>query len=881
MTLIADAVSAALVHSLWQNAIVAILFWLALSALAQRSANARYAVSCAALAVMVVVPIVTTGVLYPRSLPRDVTVTTIVASPAPVSSAPISVASTQVTGGLQRANWIPWLQAWALPVWLIGVVVFSLRFVLASAHAIRLKRRTEPADEALASMVSALAARLGVARSVTVLTSTIAGSPATLGWIRPVILLPPATALGITPRQLEALLAHELAHVRRHDYFVNVLQMMAETVFFYHPAVWWASRRIRVERELCCDDIAIDSCGDALGYAQALACVARLRLATAEMAIGSSGGPLLRRVQRVLGTTSAGTTVSPAWLIATVFVIAVVVMLTGAGAQGLTPGTQTSVMKEGVLRGLVIDAQSGAPVSGASVYAQYITGIENPIPCGIDDCTSTDKAGEPVPMYRQSTGSDGRFEIRGVRQGEYFVGATAPGYIRRHFGQTSGDMPEVTVGVSAGQAASAVDIRLERAGAVNGRIFSDSGDGLVGVEVELLRRQYMPGGTRPIPVAFAQTEALGVFRFRDVAPGEYYVRAYVSESIRPTRLDKSLAYTATFFPGAPDIETAQQVVVAGGQELFGIDLSLATRKMRVVSGRLVDPAGRSLATARVRLMSPRNGPVERPLWTAVTRDGQFRLEGVVPGDYMLLVADTADSRRWNGGVREISVVDDVTDVLVVASPNASIEGRIVRDDGRPLPFNVSDLDIFLEHRFSGGTIGAGRTDVRADGTFSIQSGAGTMHLDIAGLSAPWNLKVATLDGVEVTDRPFELYRGTGHRLEITVTDRVVRLVGTVTDRSARPVSSALVVAFPEDRLRWQAARLIRTTFSHQQGRYELGYLPAGDYRFVAVTTLPRRAWTDPAVLDRLWPSSMPVRLQEGQQQALSLRVVPAPTDLTH
>ena len=88
--------------------------------------------------------------------------------------------------------------------------------------------------------------------------STMTGGPATLGWIRPVILLPPATALGITPRQLEALLAHELAHIRRHDYLVNVLQMMAETVFFYHPAVWWASRRIRVERELCCDDIAID-----------------------------------------------------------------------------------------------------------------------------------------------------------------------------------------------------------------------------------------------------------------------------------------------------------------------------------------------------------------------------------------------------------------------------------------------------------------------------------------------------------------------------------------------------------------------------------------------------------------------------------------------
>ena len=247
---------------------------------------------------------------------------------------------------------------------------------------------------------------------------------------------------------------------------------------------------------------------------------------------------------------------------------------------------------------------------------------------------------------------------------------------------------------------------------------------------------------------------------------------------------------------------------------------------------------------------------------------------------MLLVVDTADSRRWNGALQDISVVDDVTDVLLVASPGAFLEGRIVRSDGRPLPFDLSDLDISLQHLPTGATLGAGRADVRADGTFAVQSGAGTMHVEIAGLPAPWHLKVATLDGVDVTDRPFELGAGSGHRLEITLTNRVVRLLGDVTDRSARPVSNALVVLFPEDRERWQASRLIRTTFSHQQGRYELNDLPAGDYRVAAVATLPRRAWLDPAVLDRLWRSSAPVRLQEDQQQTVSLKVTPALSDLT-
>ena len=266
MTLLADALSAALIHSLWQNAIVAFLFGVVLVLLRARSANARYGVSCAALALMAAIPVVTTGVLYARALLLQSETTALIANtPLVIGSSPVVEQPMSVSGGIQAVDWMSSLQAWALPVWLIGVLVSSLRIVSASAHTVALKRRSEPADEAVASTVAALAARVGVTRAVTVLISRVTGGPATLGWIRPVILLPPAAALGISPRQLEALLVHELAHIRRHDYLVNVLQMIAETVFFYHPAIWWASRRMRAERELCCDDIAIASCGDALG----------------------------------------------------------------------------------------------------------------------------------------------------------------------------------------------------------------------------------------------------------------------------------------------------------------------------------------------------------------------------------------------------------------------------------------------------------------------------------------------------------------------------------------------------------------------------------------------------------------------------------------
>src|SRR4030095_13888079 len=108
-------------------------------------------------------------------------------------------------------------------------------------------------------------------RSVHVVESIAVEVPTVIGWMRPVILLPVAAVAALTPAQVEAILAHELAHIRRHDYAVNLLQTTAETLLFYHPAVWWISKRIRAEREHCCDDVAVRVCGDAVSYAHALA----------------------------------------------------------------------------------------------------------------------------------------------------------------------------------------------------------------------------------------------------------------------------------------------------------------------------------------------------------------------------------------------------------------------------------------------------------------------------------------------------------------------------------------------------------------------------------------------------------------------------------
>jgi hypothetical protein len=166
----------------------------------------------------------------------------------------------------------------------------------------RLARSGRPVSlEGLEQALARLRARMGIARPVFLLESVRVEIPTVVGWLRPVILFPAATLVGLTPAQLEVVLAHELAHVRRLDYLANLLQTAVETLLFYHPAVWWVSGRIRLEREHCCDDAAVSACGDAVAYARTLADLEGLRLTDGGLALAADGGSLLDRIARLVG----------------------------------------------------------------------------------------------------------------------------------------------------------------------------------------------------------------------------------------------------------------------------------------------------------------------------------------------------------------------------------------------------------------------------------------------------------------------------------------------------------------------------------------------------------------------------------------------------
>ena len=335
-----EALTTALVHSTWQVAVVAAVLWAALRITHESSAKVRYTLGCAALAAVVVLPLATFAGGLSRAYETTSRSVTRRDESRTIRTSRQETASSRATRPRPASDaFVASAETWVVPLWLAGVAFCSLRLVFAAQYARTMRRSGQLAPVPIVETVQRLATTMNVRRRIDVMITAIAGSPGTIGWLKPVILLPAAALSGLTPLQLEAILAHEIAHIRRHDYLVNLLQMATETAFFYHPAVWWISRRIRFERELCCDEAAVHASGDVVSYAHALAAVARQSMSPG-LVVSAASLSLPERMRRLLTPrrqTPAATTAS----------VAVAAML----ALGLVAGSATWVHGQNSARG--------------------------------------------------------------------------------------------------------------------------------------------------------------------------------------------------------------------------------------------------------------------------------------------------------------------------------------------------------------------------------------------------------------------------------------------------------------------------------------------------------------------------------------------------
>jgi beta-lactamase regulating signal transducer with metallopeptidase domain len=284
----------ALLHFLWQGTALAGLAAVVMALI--RRASARYIAAVSILIAMLAAPVAT--FLYYREAGTVITSTL----PTPlIAVAPLKHGNTSAPSSLLPTHVAPDLFPWIVQAWMGGVVFFSLRGIGGLALLERVRRRESIAVTGrLRELCVDLQARFDVERVIRYCQCAWLEGPAVIGWFRPVVFLPVAALTGLTESQLGAVIAHELAHIKRFDSFVNGFQVVIETLLFYHPGVWWLNRRIRAERENCCDDAAIVLCGDAVEYARALTLMEEWRVAPA-MAMAANRGPLSDRIMRLLG----------------------------------------------------------------------------------------------------------------------------------------------------------------------------------------------------------------------------------------------------------------------------------------------------------------------------------------------------------------------------------------------------------------------------------------------------------------------------------------------------------------------------------------------------------------------------------------------------
>lgn len=366
----------ALLHFLWQGLLIASLLALMLVLLRRSSAALRYVVRCSALLAMAVA-FALTFVWLARSLP----------APAPVASA-ASIAAE------------PDLRRWIVLAWAAGVLLLATRLLVGLRDVRRLRQRPRALVPAgLQRRFQELAGALEIRAELFLEETGSVLVPMTVGWIRPLVLLPARLLSGLSQKEVECLLAHELAHIHRHDYLANVIQSLLELVLFYHPAVWWVSRGIRQEREYCCDDLAVSIVREPLIYARALTELEGLR-GTPMLAPSSAGGSLMSRIQRLLQLSPCSDPAPRHRLIGTAGALGLAVVLAGSAAAMATsvPGNEGDEGRQKTIRVRLVGPEGGEGEA-------YVVELEGEPTGRAHRVRVRESAGEPIIVQKSKAGA--------------------------------------------------------------------------------------------------------------------------------------------------------------------------------------------------------------------------------------------------------------------------------------------------------------------------------------------------------------------------------------------------------------------------------------------------------------------------------------------
>jgi carboxypeptidase family protein len=475
------------------------------------------------------------------------------------------------------------------------------------------------------------------------------------------------------------------------------------------------------------------------------------------------------------------------------------------------------------------------------------------------------------------TDASGRYEITELPAGRYSISATKINYVPTAHGQLRPLGPGRPIDVANGAVVDHVDVALQRTGAISGKIVDEFGDPAEVVQVAPMRYMFF-NGERRLQMAgpSSMTNDLGEYRLFGLFPGQYYVSATLRNNNFGSESTEATAYAPTFFPGTGSSADAQKLIVAAGQTLSGIDITLIPVVAARVSGTALDTLGRPLANARVDLML-RAGFVwseGRGTWTRP--DGTFVISGVPPGEYTLQASLQGQQDEY--ALADVTVAGgDVSGVQLVATKTTPIRGRIVFEPGKAKPPTGPAVRVTAVRPFP--MLGVpGTTTGREDGSFELKTASGNAHIRAALLgNGDWRLSHVLVNGVDVIDTGLDIPAGGSvDNVIVELTSRHTEISGSVVDGAGDRVRDCVVVVFAQDSQRWTGpTRYVVATRPDLEGVLH-ARVPAGDYYAVAFEHPEPQVPTDPDVLAQLRDRAIPISIGDGETKALELKLSQPP-----
>ena len=499
------------------------------------------------------------------------------------------------------------------------------------------------------------------------------------------------------------------------------------------------------------------------------------------------------------------------------------------------------------IEGAVVNAVTGIPVKKAAV------------------AFLGESAGKPV-NYTTVTDALGRYQAQRVEPGKYVVMAEANGFER---------VRGATVVLSKGQKSTGVDLKLQPFGVVTGRILNSDNEPMSSVRVSLYRTKYRNGHKLLAGAATTETNDLGEYRFTELRPGRYYLRADSSDPFG-TGEDRSeqppkTGYVPEYYPGTTDSNASAPIEIAPGSMVDTGGMRMERVPVTLVRGHVANPAGYTGGPLSVSLVADSNHAVNFDGYTRASRDGNFEIAGVPPGGYLLEAQmHSRDTAYYAKRVVQVGA-DPLEHVVLLLAPALTVSGK-VRFDGEGT-LNLRKLMIVLDSAARASFyIEPAKSD--DDGNFTISGIKPDRYfVSVAGLPAGYYVKAIRMRERDVLENGADFTVPAGQPIEIAIGSNGGKVSGAVKDAKDVPASGARVVLIPEPEPRREQPSWYKMVGSDPAGKFSMTGLAPGEYRLFAWDNVQDGAWMNADFLKPIESQGKRVMVADGSTAAVDLIVI--------